>query len=463
MICDPIHPDARPNDTSSRALLWLIAIFVGGVFFVVDHQWHFQSSEEFLSASEDQISTYTNDGNSLRRFSFMGLLLLGGSLIAGSRKPFHLDGNLPWIAIALATWAGLSLVWSADFGISFRRLVVISSCGIAALGVAARTTPRQLCQIAVFLIAGYALIGVCSELTSGGFGGSEYRFAGTTHPNSQGIQLAILCLGAASLAWDDRRGRVAYLLLLAVAFGLLLLTKSRTSLIAILAAFAAPSFFSMSTSKRVMFASVGFWLLAMGALFLQAVSARSASSITSVVLLGRNEQVGSFTGRVPLWSELLRYVELRPWFGYGFRAFWNPDRMDEIAAELVWVVPHAHCAYLDIVLSLGLIGGAMAVVLVLVSLHRASREYGSRPSAGTRFILGLLVLAAVQGCFESTFIEPKFASFVALCALMQLSFLRQASPQRASQGTRQYALDDSRMSPTSTDRPFGDPSAHASL
>src|SRR5690606_4411617 len=61
-----------------------------------------------------------------------------------------------------------------------------------------------------------------------------YRFAGTLHPNQQGINCALLALSAVYLGrvGRTRAGRLTASAALTLAMGFLLLTRSRTSLAA---------------------------------------------------------------------------------------------------------------------------------------------------------------------------------------------------------------------------------------
>lgn len=70
------------------------------------------------------------------------------------------------------------------------------------------------------------------------------------------------------------------------------------------------------------------------------------------------------TGRVQLWILSTVMAAQRPWFGYGFDAFWLPGtiyvrRMWQI---LRWMPPHAHNGLLELWLELGLVGVGMFVV-----------------------------------------------------------------------------------------------------
>lgn len=86
-----------------------------------------------------------------------------------------------------------------------------------------------------------------------------------------------------------------------------------------------------------------------------------AGSIISTVavsefFLGTQGKDFSFTGRTDLWDLLLEnYINQRPLWGYGYRAFWE-EFSDTISLSMRWSVTHAHNGFLDLVLSIGLLG-----------------------------------------------------------------------------------------------------------
>src|SRR4030095_6540837 len=96
---------------------------------------------------------------------------------------------------------------------------------------------REQCWLTIGTLGTLAAVGVLVELRLGTFRPweSEYRFAGSVHPNTQGPGLAAVCLAAWGLIRCRAPGRFWLWVIAAAAFALLLLTKSRTTTAAILA------------------------------------------------------------------------------------------------------------------------------------------------------------------------------------------------------------------------------------
>ena len=72
----------------------------------------------------------------------------------------------------------------------------------------------------------------------------------------------------------------------------------------------------------------------------------------------------TLSGRTFIWQYVWDQIQLRPWFGYGLAAFWNgfdgPSGYVQLAMRIS--VIYAHNGFLDIWLSLGLVGLAIFII-----------------------------------------------------------------------------------------------------
>ena len=72
----------------------------------------------------------------------------------------------------------------------------------------------------------------------------------------------------------------------------------------------------------------------------------------------------TLSGRTDIWAYVWDQIQLRPWFGYGLAAFWNgfdgPSGYIQLAMRIA--VIYAHNGFLDIWLSLGLVGLTVFVI-----------------------------------------------------------------------------------------------------
>jgi O-antigen ligase len=432
---------ARAQSTRGNPrLLWLTIGLVGAVLFFKDHAltisqyalWTPWSAEGQTAAGGNLLK-----GLALSLVAAIGLYLL--------RRPdgraLRADNLLALLWIGCAAWCLASICWSSDAGRTARQSVAMIFFVIAALGIARQFTPRDLVTMALALSAGYVAVGVAAEMCLGTFRpwAGEYRFAGTLHPNSQGAQTAVLCLAAACalLAAEDRLRRRWLLALLAAGLAALLLTKSRTSCMALLAALAVVGWVRTSARRRLLvglgIAAAAILLVLAGSLLGQFAQNRAVA----LVMLGREEQSAELTGRLPIWTELAGYARQRPWTGYGYESFWTPDRIDDISGEVEWPLREGHNQYLDAVLAVGLVGAAAILACVLVAAGRAARLLRETGDCGYAMILGLLVYGLFSAALESGKMGAGFESLLIGCGTAQLAFVAPcaASPLRKELAT----------------------------
>ena len=103
----------------------------------------------------------------------------------------------------------------------------------------------------------------------------------------------------------------------------------------------------------------------------------------SILILSNGQIIASamgkdltFTGRMPMWSELLNYIAEKPLFGYGFNGFWNSIQYGGVfRARWYWKeVPHSHNGFIELFLALGLLGFCPFVIDLVLKFIRASQE-----------------------------------------------------------------------------------------
>ena len=240
--------------------------------------------------------------------------------------------------------------------------------------------------MAIVVGGAYLAVGVGAELALGTFRpwSAEYRFAGTIHPNAQGVQLAVLCLASFCLA-RRRHPRTD------VALGVLCRGAGLSAVDQVAGVLREPAGGDgrpLARHRLGTRAGAGRFDRGTGGLrrgpgrFL--LPRRLGDRLLGAVMLGREEQSEGLTGRIPLWNELLGYAQARPLQGYGYPAFWTDKQIDDVSDDMEWTLREAHNGYLDTVLSVGLIGGAILLAIVVVGLARAAAGYRAtrRPGPG---------------------------------------------------------------------------------
>jgi O-antigen ligase len=486
MIRSSLSPRGRPQASARR--FWLAVAVVGGVWLFVGHHPAVSSYESYAPWSE--IDEVQASGGNVVKGMVLGLIGLLGLYFLTSNghglqhriEAFRVQGAggygfgdtdstrsgavklLSMLLGFYLLWAVVSLTWSIDPAMTARRLAVMVFCVLGMLGIGRQLSPRQWAALVLVITTTYLALGILAELAYGTFRpwAAGYRFAGTVHPNTQGAQLAFLCLSAFVLARSMPRGPhlAGLVILLAVGFIFLVLTKSRTSLAGLLLGTAivwfsarpersgtvpssagrqatrgqATTYSPISArfrirdgahrgflaSRKALVLVVAGFLLTAAALATSLLGGDLDEQLTDTAFLGRKEESGLLTGRIPIWEELLGYVEARPWAGYGYESFWTPQHIEEISKGMHWRFREAHSAYLDAVLSVGVIGASLLLTAVFLALARAASLFHRTGDPGHGLTLGLLGFALVSAALESGMMGMNFFTFVIGCGIVQL-------------------------------------------
>jgi O-antigen ligase len=130
-----------------------------------------------------------------------------------------------------------------------------------------------------------------------------------------------------------------------------------------------------------------------------------------ILSIGRDPDL---TDRAPVWAMLLD-MQPHPLIGAGYESFWSGSRMAEVWARMGSEgtgILQAHNGYIDLYLSLGLIGVSLLILAVLSGVGAIRRRLRSDYASGVlRLILVFVVL--IYNYTEATF-KPLNNLFVLL-------------------------------------------------
>ena len=407
---------------------WLWTVVVGLAFFSVDQDPRLLQGETWNAEvySADEFAERISGGNVVRQAMFLSLGTLGVyGLVRGRGRSLVWNDPLLIACVSFLLLGLASILWSADSGQTMRRAVLLACVYSAALGLVRQLSARDFLRMAFIISAAWFVFSSGLEVALGRFQpwAADYRFRAMMQPNSQGVHCAVLFLASIAMLGGTVRRSWFVRGTLLVAGVALLLTKSRTALLAAVAAVFALRLARPGTKKL-------FWVLALImvlagiALVAGFLGPDFDRSVSDALLLGRTEAAGSLTGRVPLWTALGYMALERPFLGYGYGAFWNPERTEEVADAIYvrgWSIPNAHSSFLDALLALGIFGAAAFAISMGVGLARAAKRYSLLPDAANTFLLALLTFGVVNALAESSVLEPTYFYFLMICAVLQLT------------------------------------------
>ncbi|MGN6583666.1 MAG: O-antigen ligase family protein [Rhizobiaceae bacterium] len=337
----------------------------------------------------------------------------------------------------------ISVLWSVSPSTTLRRAVGLLFSLLLAYALALRFTPRQL------LLLVMAAMGACGVLSLAllGLSPSLARMPGEdavrgvfVHKNSLGWYASILVMVAAAAIMDGTLGlrRIAFVSLIV---GLVCLAGSGSMTATIAAVAAGVLFWFYSTLPksrgigRVVFVLVFVEIAVLLLLVLQEFL------VPVLEALGKD---ATLTGRIPLWAmvddEIARHLLL----GFGYQAFWtegNPDAW-VIWSKIDWMAPHAHNGFRDTLLSFGIVGTSLFVVVLLRALYQGARLQCRAPQDGWLWLNVLMVMVMVMNLTESIFLIQNDAIFILFCTAMIMFSLHTPNyfGARLGDGSRRQAV-----------------------
>lgn len=423
---DPMTtPGAEPAAIRWRPVLWvsagLLLLFVAAVG-EKPHNYELDFTE--YSA---QIENAVSEGTPVRRIAFLTLGALG---LWGAFRPqgqsLRIGGATAWLALALLGWCGMTIAWTTDLGFTVRRLFVLAMVLAAAVALVRHFSMRELLWIGLVSGMAHLTLDVLTAAALGLFRPWEpgYRFTGFLFPNYEAVLAGLTALTALALAPRAERGKGWLYLAAAVALALLFLTKSRTSLLATLAGFALWRLLCEPRGAKIL---LTLGLIGMLVASASAVDPQVVGRTMDLLSLDRHDSdLTTLSGRLPLWEELSRFIDARPWTGYGYSSFWTVERIEEVADSQGWVAPHAHSDYVEMALSAGLIGAGLMIVLWLLGLGGAAQAARHQPGEGYEGVCAWLSFMVVGGIADCMALFPSLFQLLFLVGLVHLAFRRPA-------------------------------------
>lgn len=288
-------------------------------------------------------------------------------------------------AIASTLWS-VTPIYTAIGSIGFLA-VLLFACAVAAeLSEEAlyRTIILSFVIYVAMNIAGAIALPEVAWLAPYGESDSPRLQGVSSHPNILGKEMASFICLFLPMAIAHGKKRTACLLTL-VAFGIIIATRSRTSLGAVLIALALPILVRPQVAKPLTWlvvAATGAALLAIAAGFvpdLQAIlDGASRSSDASEIL--------TLTGRTELWGFVWAKILEAPFLGHGFGA------ADAVLSPQWWGAPDASVgAHNTLLQSLLIVGVVGTIPFVWFHVELIRRFFVDRHSL-TRFIAAYLLI-----------------------------------------------------------------------
>jgi exopolysaccharide production protein ExoQ len=409
-------------------------VFIWLALFTIEHSMEYASIEYAESKDGKEAALDAQGSSAARQAGVVALGVMGVLfLVTPSRASPSPNRVLMFAIVGLGTLLSFSALWADDPVLSLKRAAQPILLMVAALGVAKHWQPRDVCRFAAFFTGTTVLVGFLVACASGSFlYGEAYRFSGTLHPNAQAVNCAVLALASIALCCDRHDvGRFQWWWLLLAILGLvfLLVTRSRTTTVSVALALMAFFFIGASWPRKIVIASIPAMGAVLCAILLLAPDSSGDGLLLDAVRMGRgDEDLSSLTGRIPIWQAVVSDIGNHPLLGYGYGSFWTAQRVWEYSFIRHWEFNHAHSAYFETLLNVGIVGLLLGLFLVVWTGWSAVARYAATRDVGDRFIASIIVLALVNGLVDSNFVIVGFAPLIVMLCVSMIALHGRVEP-----------------------------------
>lgn len=360
------------------------------------------------------------------------LYAFGGLLVLLRWRRVLRVARMVWPLLALAVLASLSTAWSVQPMVTLRRSIWLLTGTIFAIYIGERYSIKEfahlLAQTFCFVITLiFILYWVAPDyVIDWTYGGAWKGLSGYKNTFGEHMAFALVLLALVRFRHWFWTRYVFFLL----AAGLLLLSHSATALVCGVLALA----------------TIPIWRLIRGEQrFLGYALAALASSLAVYCILSPPESLfqmlgrdTSLTGRTRLWNILLPVIASRPLLGYGYAAFWDGWKPEVLS---VWIqaerlVPVADNGYIDLCLSLGIVGLALFLYLFVRAFRDAFAYMKVEPTFIGIWPLVYLCIFAADNICESALLTRgtfSFLAFAILATSLAINRKNLTSPKRTAE------------------------------
>lgn len=396
------------------------------------------------------VNGMATDGDLFSRISW--LVLLGGASYLISRnwarvRQMCVATNRPlFVFVVLAT---LSLMWSIDPGITFKRLfrlytIILVCLAFAAAGWRPQSFQKCLRTMLFVILASSAIFCYLDpQLAIHQYG----DLAGAWHGITTGKNLFGSLAGCAFLVWlhaylTRETGRFLCFVNVLLAGLCLIKSHSSTSLLATVFG----TFFLLlllrksGTARRYMPYVVGIFAVAVlmyGMAVLRIIPGMDAILAPISSLTGKDE---TFTGRANIWYVLKLHIHLHPLLGTGYGAYWvgpNPASQSyEMVRQLFFYPTEGHNGYLDVINDLGYVGVICLLAYFVSYLRQSLRLFRLNQGAGALY-LALIFRGFLADMSESHWLSVFSIDFViftlaTFCLTRELLYSQESTKAQVS-------------------------------
>ena len=276
--------------------------------------------------------------------------------------------------MGLVVLALVSCLWAAMPELVLRRSVAVLGTTLFGLALAVRLSLHDQLRFFSLMFRCLAVLSLACVVLAPGYGVSDWvvnsgEWRGIfDHKNGLGSAMALSILVEWYLPVFTPLSRLCNRGAIVLSAVLLYFSHSITPVVALLGTLVAIEIYKFSTRQL----RVPLYALVSTAAGCVAVIVVAFLTQTEKVtgLLGRSSDL---TGRTEIWSWVVSFINLRPIWGYGYSGFWSGASPESVVIDRTMgtMIMYSHNGYLEILLTLGMVGLVLTLSFLVTGVKRA--------------------------------------------------------------------------------------------
>jgi exopolysaccharide production protein ExoQ len=281
---------------------------------------------------------------------------------------FALQRN--WTLVSLLVLAVVSSLWADIPDLVFRRSMGLVGATLFGIALAVRISFLEQLRMLKWLLRILAVLSLACVVLLPSYGiSSEGEWMGVfNYKNALGSAMGLALLVEWQLPAISRLSKGVKLVAMMLYGVLLLHSDSVTPLVALIGMASLLNIYKFTALKlRVPLYAV---FLITGAIISAGLSFVIGNSDAVMGLLGRSSNL---TGRTEIWSLAASFIPQKAILGYGYSGFWMGGAPESYVINRIMhgTIMYSHNGYLEMFLSLGVVGFLLTLVLLGVGMKRA--------------------------------------------------------------------------------------------
>lgn len=240
------------------------------------------------------------------------------------------------------------------------------------------------------------------------------------HKNQFGMTMAIGAIVFLIRAASPNAKTMKYWLLLMVSVGMIVLSRSSGAAFVFVGAF----FVFCLCYSHVLVRWQSLFMIPLALLFLSLFVGAMFLLLNNVgVVADASGKDLTLTGRTTFWPILIYMISRKPLLGYGVAGFWNgkDGPSSYVIEKAMWEVPEAHNGFLELSLSIGLLGLTLFLMGYALTLFRATNCLRVNRTSESSWPLIYLSIILLSNITESSLLQSGFPWLLYVTTVVSLS------------------------------------------